>query len=200
MKMAQTGIIILAAGNSSRLGQAKQLVEYQGENLLQHSINVSSSLGEIPSVIVLGANHEKIVDKIELKGFSIVINPDWKKGMSISMQVGLKYLLEKNKNLTQVLLLLCDQPFVNEQLLTRLMDEKDSSKKGIACCAYANTIGVPVVFDQKYFDALFRLTSQEGAKKVILTNKEDVAIIDFPEGAVDIDTQEDLMRLKNYTL
>lgn len=199
MKMTKTGIIILAAGNSSRLGQAKQLVEYRGKNLLQHSIDVSRSLGEIPSVIVLGANHEKIVDKIDLKGLSIVINPDWKKGMSLSMQVGLKYLLEKNENLTQVLLLLCDQPFVNEQLLVRLMDEKNNANKGIACCVYANTLGVPAVFDRKYFDALFRLTSQEGAKKVILTNKEDVAIIDFPKGAVDIDTQEDLMRLKNYT-
>lgn len=197
MKKVQTGIIILAAGKSSRLGQAKQLVKYQGKNLLQKIIDEVANLINSESVVVLGANHQHVAKHIDFKNSTQVINPEWEGGMTTSMQAGLKFLLNKYPNFNQVMLLLCDQPYVDAKLLKNLIEAKASSKKGIVCCGYANTVGVPVIFEQMYFDALLQLKSKEGAKKVILAHQDDIEVIGFPKGAIDIDTPEDLNNLNN---
>lgn len=197
MSQVQTGIIILAAGKSSRLGQAKQLVEFNNKNLLQHTIDQLDELIDCVSVVVLGSNNLEIINKIDFKNSSKIINSEWEKGMSSSMQTGLKFLMLNYPYLQQVMLLLCDQPFVDGKLLKILLGEKEKTQKGIVCCSYADTVGVPAVFGKKYFDALLQLNVKEGAKKVILSNKEDLEEINFPKGAVDIDTPEDLENLKS---
>jgi molybdenum cofactor cytidylyltransferase len=187
----KTGIILLAAGSSSRLGRAKQLIEFQGKTLIQKAINEAKKSQADCLVSVLGANAELIQTGFDTSSATFIVNLDWQQGMSSSMQAGLRFLMEKEA-IDQVLLMLCDQPFVNASLLDQLITAKETSGKGIVAAAYSNTLGVPALFEERYFEELLQLTGSEGAKKVIFNHQAEVHALDFPLGAVDLDTEEDV--------
>jgi molybdenum cofactor cytidylyltransferase len=189
----KTGIILLAAGSSSRLGRPKQLIEFQGKKLIQKAIDEAQKSKADTLVVVLGWNPDLIKSGFDSDKIPYVINENWLEGMATSMQAGLRFLLEKEQP-DQVILMLVDQPFVDTSILNQLISLKGKSGKGIVACSYSDTLGVPVIFDQKYFEELLKLKGSDGAKKVILRNKADVFEIDFPLGAVDLDTEEDLRR------
>jgi molybdenum cofactor cytidylyltransferase len=142
-------------------------------------------------VVVLGANADLIQTGFDNPNTPFIINADWQNGMSSSMQAGLRFLMEKEE-IDQVLLMLCDQPFVDASLLDQLITTKETSGKGIVAAAYSNTLGVPALFDKRYFEELLKLTGSEGAKKVIFNHQAEVHALDFPLGAVDLDTEEDV--------
>ena len=187
----KTGIILLAAGSSSRLGRAKQLIEFQGKTLIQKAIDEANKSQADCLVVVLGSNTELIQTGFESSSAPLIINSDWQQGMSSSMQAGLRFLME-NEVIEQVVLMLCDQPFVDASLLDELITAKETSGKGIVAAAYSNTLGVPALFDRRYFEELVQLTGSEGAKKVIFNHQAEVHALDFPLGAVDLDTEEDI--------
>ena len=120
---AKIGVVILAAGSSSRLGYAKQLVEFNGKFLLQHVIDVSSLLDFDSKVLVFGARKEEIENKINSKEFEVVTNENWEEGMSTSIIAGLKKSQVIEKDLEHLLILLSDQPFVSKERIERLLDE-----------------------------------------------------------------------------
>jgi molybdenum cofactor cytidylyltransferase len=76
-----------------------------------------------------------------------------------------------------------------------LIEIQKSTGKGIVACKYADTLGVPALFTQRYFEEMKGLKNSEGAKKVIYNHLDDVAELDFPKGAVDIDTYEEYEEL-----
>ncbi len=185
-----TGIIILAAGQSSRMGKPKQQLQYQGNSLLQHTINIALQSPYRPVIVVLGAFADDIIPTIPPKPIDVIINTQWEEGMASSIRAGVDYL-QKSPGISNALVMLCDQPHVSSKLLTDIVRMKNQSGRSIVACAYNNTIGVPVLFDQKYFPELLSLTGQEGAKKILAGHSADITTIDFPLGAVDIDTMED---------
>jgi molybdenum cofactor cytidylyltransferase len=193
----KTGIILLAAGSSSRLGRPKQLINYQGKTLIQNSIEAAQHCAPHDLVVVLGCNPELIQKGIESKEVTVLVHAHWEEGMSSSMQCGLRHLLETSQ-VEQVILMLCDQPYVTQGLLDQLINEKKDSGKGIVACNYAGTLGVPALFDQHYFPELLALNGAEGAKKVILNHQDDIFLVDFPLGAVDLDTEEDVREFTRY--
>ena len=193
----KTGVILLAAGSSSRLGRPKQLLNYQGKKLIQNSIDAALNSAANDLVVVLGSNFELIQTGIESKEVLVLVHEHWEKGMSSSMQCGLRYLLETSQ-VEQVILMLCDQPYVTQDLLDQLMNGKKASGKGIVACSYSGTVGVPALFGQDYFPELLALKGTEGAKKVILNHQDDTFLIDFPLGTVDLDTEEDVQKFTGY--
>ena len=188
-----TGIIILAAGSSSRLGQPKQNLLYKGKTLLKNAIDTASSSLCKPVIVVLGANADVIKPTIENLPVSILQNEEWREGMASSIRLGITELKKIEPKATSVVLMLCDQPFVNAESINKLVQSQ--SKKGIVACAYNDTIGVPVLFDKFYFDELLKLKGQEGAKALLTKYPDDIAKIDFPLGSVDIDTIADYERI-----
>lgn len=192
----RTGVIILAAGSSSRLGQPKQLLEFKGKTLLEIAVEAAQNSLAQSCVLVLGSNSNLIFERISHTKVDRVINENWKNGMASSMQKGLKYLME-NSDPDQVILMLSDQPFVNNEILNLLIESKLKSNNEIIACTYKGTIGVPVLFTKKYFPELLSLSGSEGAKMIVMSHKEDLHLVDFPEGAIDIDTTEDYQRLKS---
>jgi len=193
----KTAIILLAAGSSSRLGRPKQLIEFQGKKLIQKAIEEAQKSKADSLVVVLGWNPELIKSTFDSKQIPFVINENWEEGMASSMQTGLRFLIEK-EHPDQVILMLVDQPFVDADLLNSLILEKEKSGKGIVACSYSDTLGVPAIFDRAYFEEMLSLKGSEGAKKVIMKHRADVFAVDFPLGAVDLDTEEDLERLKDW--
>lgn len=196
MSSNKIGIIILAAGSSSRLGQAKQLLKFKEKTLLEISLHAAHGSMADQMVLVLGANLNQIQQEINLAPYEVVINNDWNSGMASSIQTGLRHLLHQQK-FDAVILMISDQPFIEPNTINSLINKYLNSKKGIITSTYQDTFGVPVLFDQKYFNELLELKSKEGAKKIIYKHLDDIEKVDFPKGAVDIDTPEDYAKLIN---
>jgi molybdenum cofactor cytidylyltransferase len=188
-----TGIIILAAGPSSRLGTPKQNLVYQGQTLLQRAVKTALKSACKPVAVVLGANCESIRTTIKDSRVRIIYNQDWAEGMASSIRSGIKIIGQLQPEITSVILMLCDQPFVDAGLLNELVEKK--SKAGIVAASYNETFGPPALFDMLYFDDLLSLKGSEGAKKVIQKYPDKVIAIPFPQGSIDIDTMEDFEKL-----
>jgi molybdenum cofactor cytidylyltransferase len=185
-----TGIVLLAAGSSSRLGRPKQNLVFKGKTLVQHALDAAINSGCSPVVVVLGANKETIEPTIGDKPVTVIHNPDWQQGMATSVKAGITQL-QKTPDISTAIIMLCDQPFVDALLLQQLLQTQLQTGKGIIACAYRDTLGVPVLFHQEYFAALLDLTGDQGAKKLLAMYPNDVASVDFPKGGVDIDTIAD---------
>ncbi|SEH47748.1 nucleotidyltransferase family protein [Chryseobacterium culicis] len=195
--MKNTGIILLAAGGSSRMGSPKQLLLFEGKTLLEKIIDISLNVFEKENIIlVLGSEHEKIESSIQGKNISICINTNWKSGMASSINLGLKTLLLKFSEMEKCFISVCDQPYLNSDVFVEMINIFKTSKKEIAVAKYAETLGVPALFSKKYFEELIQLQGEQGAKKIILQNSDDVAVFEFEKGAIDIDTPSDYDNLK----
>lgn len=190
-----TGIIILAAGASSRLGRPKQQLLLQGGTLLQRAVRSAVASACQPVVVVLGANAETIAPSIASEQIHITQNNSWDQGMASSVKAGLQALLELEPNCSSVLLMLCDQPFVDTAVLHSLLEAHAISGNGIVACNYGHTLGAPVLFSAHYFKDLLALEGQEGARKLLHQYPEEVASVLFPKGAIDIDTVSDYLAL-----
>ncbi len=187
-------ILILAAGSSSRLGEPKQLLDWHGNTLLQHAIKTALQVS-VSTTVILGANEEMIRPTITDFPISIVLNKKWEEGMSSSIRAGMNFL-EGNKY-KAVLIMLCDQPFVNVLLLENMISVFEKNEQPIVACEYNNKLGVPALFDFSFFKKLKDLKGQKGAKALIMSNLESVEKVVFEKGKIDVDTQEDWTRLKN---
>lgn len=194
-KPATIGLIILAAGASTRMGKPKQLLPFQGQSLIQYSTQIGLTSRCFPVVVVLGANASLI--KLDIKDLPVFIteNTKWMHGMASSIHSGLEMLLSINPNVEAAIIMLCDQPFVKATLLNQLIDTYHQSQKPIIACSYEGTLGVPTLFDKSYFAQLQALKGQEGARKIIASHSSLVEKISFPQGSVDIDTPEDYLSL-----
>lgn len=176
------------------MGEPKQLLPFEGKTFLQCTIDAALGSQATNKVVVLGADKDEIKKTFRADTIPVIHNPDWEKGMASTMQKGLNYLT-KYKTPDQVIILLCDQPFVHSGILDALIETQKTTGKGIVACKYSETLGVPVLFTKKYFPEMLALKGSDGAKKLIYAHLDDVAEVDFPKGAVDIDTYEDYEQL-----
>lgn len=195
--MKNTGIILLAAGNSSRMGSPKQLLMYHGKTFLERIIDTALEIFD-PNhiVLVLGARHYEISSVIKNKNIHIVINENWKSGLASSIQVGMKTISVLFPEMEGCFISVCDQPYLTGDLFSKMLQLKETSEKEIVVAKYADTLGVPALFSKKYFKQLMELTGEQGAKKIIQQNMNDVESFEFEKGAVDIDTPSDYTHLK----
>jgi molybdenum cofactor cytidylyltransferase len=186
-----TAAIILAAGESSRLGQPKQNLIFNGKTLLELAVESGRKSECEKIIVVLGANSNEIKPLI---GASILYNEGWREGMASSIRTA---MLEINNDpsVDKVIMMLCDQPFVSAALLNSLIHKQNETAKTIIASAYNGTNGVPVLFDRSLFSELLLLQGHEGAKKLLKNHVDDIATIPFEQGGIDIDTSEDYERL-----
>lgn len=194
--MNSTGIIILAAGNSTRLGRPKQLLPYQGKTMLTHVIAEAQAASLQPVIVVTGAYHAAIQDSLEEQPVHIVFNPQWETGMASGIVAGLDKALTLLPHLQSVIVAVCDQPHISSDLFRSLVQQQTDSGRGMIACAYSETYGTPVLFHRRYFKELSMLSGDAGAKQLLKRHDEDVATLPFPEGKIDIDTEEDFRTLQ----
>ncbi|WP_299762087.1 nucleotidyltransferase family protein [uncultured Pontibacter sp.] len=193
----ETGLIILAAGASTRLGRAKQQLVYKGQNLLQRAVQEGYASACTPVVVVLGARAAQL--ELDLPAAPVLHtteNPDWQQGMASSVKAGLQKMLAVAPAVGGIILMVCDQPFADRHILNNLINTLQSSEKKIAACAYSETLGTPVMFSKPLFQELLQLQGQEGAKKLLFKYAHDVAAVPFAKGSIDIDTAADYAALR----
>ena len=183
-----TAIVLLAAGESRRMGQPKQLLDFKGVPLLRHVALTALAVG--PVIVVLGALADSLRFALDGIPVEIVVNEQWEAGMGASIQTGLR-LLEGRGDVTGAILALADQPFVTAEFFARLIAEHVRSGKGIVAASYAGTVGVPAYFSRAAFPHLMALPAGQGCKGVILAQVDDRVLFECPEAELDLDTPED---------
>ena len=188
-------VIILAAGESKRMGKPKQLMPLGRITILEQTVDnfLSSEVSEV--VVVLGHRAEEMVNLIASRLVTVAVNPAYRKGMSTSIAAGLGLISDKAQG---VMLALADQPFIDSQTINRLVEAFGAHSKGITIPIYQGRRGHPVIFDIKYKEELLRLKGDVGGREIVDRHPDDVLEVAVNcEGiCVDIDTV-DSYHLKN---
>ncbi|MFT4759432.1 MAG: molybdenum cofactor cytidylyltransferase [Paraglaciecola sp.] len=197
--ISDISILILAAGNSSRLGQPKQLVNFGGKPLICHIIEQALFVKMRSVFVVLGGNKSLILPKITHLPVTIVDNENWAKGMGSSIATGLKAIQEQNPETTGIVTLLCDQPFVSADLIHQIIQKQEETQAAIVASSYSGNAGVPAFFSQSIFKELLNLSEKGGARKIIRQHLSEIECVSFSEGIFDIDTPEDLNRIQEWS-
>ena len=190
------GAVILAAGGSSRFGQAKQLIPFRGKSLVRRIIDAACEAGCSPVVVVTRSEDEELHCELDRAGVVMVQNQQWSRGIGSSIRCGIEALTNSSPAVEATVLLVCDQPAVDARVIQRLIALRETSGKTIVASTYADTLGVPALFTRSVFQELLSLDDKAGAKSIVLRNRERVASLSFPEGEIDIDTWEDWEKLE----
>lgn len=191
--------IILAAGNSSRMGQPKQLMRINDEALLVRTIKTVAAAGLLNTeiTVVLGSDYAQHRDVVSPLKVNIEHNINWADGMGSSLKYGLKKIMEQKP--AGVLILVCDQPLLTQEHLQKIIQLFQTSPQSIIASHYNNTNGVPAIFPSPLFDQLLMIGDEQGAKKVLQQNQHNLISVDFPNGVIDLDTPEDYKTFCNTT-
>ena len=194
--MKNVGIIILAAGASRRMGRPKQLLPINGQPLLLRVVEEALSSPVTHVMVVLGSNHESHGELLETYPVHLVNNPDWHKGIGTSIRRGVDEMNSKVKNLDAVLIMVGDQPAIRFEYLSHMINTYQRSSSLAIASGYAGTYGVPALFDKTLFDELRNLNDEQGAKAILSSRRNEILVLDCPEGELDLDTPEDVIRFQ----
>ena len=192
------GIILLAAGPSTRLGKPKQLLQHNGKSLLKNSMEEALNANADSVMVVLGAHSNLLYGEIDKNKVQLVVNTEWEEGMASSIRIGLKSLLKLIPSVETVIFIVCDQPHLSASLLNELLITHQKTGKPIVASNYGEAIGPPALFHKSFFSELMQLKGDTGAKKIIQQHSSEIATVSFPEGQIDIDSPADYEALQKY--
>ncbi len=163
--------VILAAGESSRMGSPKALLAHQGRPFLEHLIEVTRHPQVTVQRVVLGAHAEETLSQLKLDPASVVVNPDWRQGQLSSIHAALKSL---PTNTDGMLLCLVDHPLITKALVGELIEEFYASGKPIVLPTYKGKRGHPVIFASRLYAELLAAPADKGARTVVWAHAEEV--------------------------
>jgi len=185
--------ILLAAGEGSRLGRPKALVELGGQTLAERGIALLRAGGADPVLVVTGAA------AVEIDGARAVHNPDWRSGMGSSLAAGLRALDETGSG--AAVIALADQPLVGAEAVRRLIAAYQAGAS-VAVAAYAGKPRNPVLIAREHWAAVTELAAGDtGARPFLRAHPELVTLVECGDTGSpdDVDTPEDLARVRTAT-
>jgi molybdenum cofactor cytidylyltransferase len=185
-------VLVLAAGQGSRMGTIKQLLPWKGTTFLEHTLNKLILLKGLQIYVVLGAHYESIVSACNLKHerISHIRNDQWEDGLSTSIRMGLKHILETKKPYNGVMVCLADQPLFTLDFYTQMLALFSQGNHKIIATSYEKRSGVPAVFDMDCITELLTLEGDRGAQQIMKHYKDQMLVLDAGTMNQDIDTLE----------
>jgi len=195
--MENIGILVLAAGKSSRMNGIKQLKKINNKTLLDITLEKLKSRYSDEIYCVLGANAAAIKSEITSKNIQFIENLNYEKGLSSSIVSGITYFKKEALNFDGIFIVLADQPGIEITYLESLIAIFKENTDRIIASNYGNKLGVPAIFPKKYFSELLLIKGDKGAKEFINQRKSEVLCPEFSTNFFDIDTKEDLELFKN---
>jgi len=179
--------IILAAGESSRMGFPKQLAEYKGKTILETVVETVSDNIE-NSIVVLGHENETLTEKIDFKNSTILINESWEEGIISSIRTGLFYL-SSDKNIDGALIFMGDQPAINSLVIEKLLTTKHDNDE-VLVPQYRYQKGYPILIPRFFWNKLELITQDD-------TDGDDSVFKNFE--LIDyFETSESKMKILNF--
>ena len=183
-------VIVLAAGESRRMGKLKPLLRFRDTTFLEQIISVLKLSNVDRITVVLGAGAETIEKSIDLSGTDVVVNKDYRKGQLSSLVAGLKNTPAETD---AILVCLVDNPFITKTVVNRIISKFKETKSPIVVPVFNKKRGHPALFSRSLFKELCNAPAKEGARYVLYSNEEKMLELEMPESGilVGIDTPED---------
>ncbi len=190
--------IVLAAGSSVRLGQPKQLIRFQCKSLLRWVLEAALASRLEHTVLVLGHEAapitEALGDLARHPHLAVLVNNRYQDGQGTSLQAGLRAI---QRRFSAVMFLLGDQPLVGTGTINTLLTQFLASDKDICVPVCRGKRANPTIFSRRFYDRIFSISGDTGARALIDNHPEDVLRVPFddPSRFLDVDDQDDLDRL-----
>ncbi len=193
--MHKVGAIILAAGQSKRMGKPKLLLPFLNTPLIHYPVSLAVGKKFHPILVVGGKYIHELQAELDeySEQISIIYNSNYGKGMSTSLWAG---ILAIEEQVDAVFIFLGDQPFVSGVVVETMMEiYKRNREKGVKIVRprYKSQPGHPILFDKTLFREFRNLSGDEGGKSIIEANHESLIYVDFENTMlnIDIDTPQD---------
>lgn len=180
--------VILAAGESRRMGFPKALLPYQGRTFLEHLIAITEDPRIGAQRVVIGAHQEQITQRVKLPAGDWVVNREWEKGQLSSIRAAIESL--KSMDMEGIVVLLVDHPFVTTSVLDSLVDAFDRSPRSIVIPTCRKRRGHPVIFPSSLFPELSSASDDVGARAVVWAHAKDVIEVSTQEEGVLLDIDD----------
>jgi len=182
--------VILAAGESRRMGSPKLLLPFEGSTVLGTVVREVRRAGLSSILVVLGAEQEKIRAALRDQPVEFVKNPDFRRGMLSSVQCGLQSL---PATASAAMLFLADQPSLSGSIIGKLLQARERTAQGLIVPVFAGTRGHPLLLSMKYKDEVLTLDPAIGLRELLINHPDDILEVEVEDEAVlkDIDTPED---------
>ena len=196
----RVGAIILAAGRSTRMGEAKQLLRLGENSVLGKTLENVRTAGVDEIVLVLGFSAETIRQQLPISvidGLKIVVNQDYEQGMASSLREGLSAL---DPQTDAALIVLADQPFVRPETLDQIIDRHRCSNAQIVIPLYKGFRGNPVLLDRSVFPEVMALDGDVGCRAIFGSHSEGIVKVEVNDVGIllDIDNKDDYERLRRF--
>jgi molybdenum cofactor cytidylyltransferase len=188
--------VILAAGTSTRMGTAKQLLQLDDRPLLQHVLNCVRASGVKEIVLVLGFAAEEIQKEIDVQNARVVLNENYRRGMGTSLKEGLSAV---DPQCAGALIILGDQPFVRSATLDLLMAEHHRSEAQIVIPTYRGFRGNPVLLDRSVFPEVMALDGDMGCRAIFGDHLGGIVKLPVDDAGIllDIDRHSDFETVRH---
>src|SRR5215469_7574304 len=192
------GAVVLAAGKSTRMGEPKQLVPWNGRPLLEHTLANLRNIKLNEIVVVLGCGADAVRKRVDLHDIKVVENKNYEQGMGNSLGVGVSALAEATDG---VLIVLADQPFVRSGTYEQLIDQYRQSDAQIVIPTYRGFRGNPVLLNRSVFNEVMALKGDVGCRAIFGDHCDGIVKVEVDDVGVllDIDNHEDYERLRNFS-
>ena len=185
--------VVLAAGGSTRLGTPKQLLLVDGQPLIRRAVEAACATSCEHVAVVLGASATEVTRAIGHSRATTLFNAEWSSaGMSSSLHIAVHWAQELA--VEALLLVVCDQPALATPHLSALLAAYKREQRSVAS-RYQGALGVPALIEARHFSRLLAIEGDRGAAP-LLRSGVDVSAIDWPEGAIDLDTELDVARFR----
>ncbi len=184
------GLVLLAAGASTRMGQPKQLLPVGAKPLLRHVAETALTAPVSPVVVVLGANAAQIAPSLDGLAVHVVVNDAWHDGLASSLRTGITALTHLAPNIDGAVIALGDQPDFSAANVAKLIAAKQRSGRSIAASQYRGNLMPPALFAATHFTELMSLRGDAGAKALFQSHADQVTAVAM-DALHDLDTPED---------
>ena len=188
-------ILIPAAGASERLGQVKQLVQYNTGSLIQNAVNTAHSIAPREIIVITGSNAKAVNDAVQQTPVRWIHNPNWSTGMGGSIALGATAISPESIGL---MIFLCDQWRIQTQDLSELAGVWQSDPARIVCAEAEGLLMPPAIFPSSCFRQLQELGGNQGARILFQKYPELLRPVSLKNAVFDLDTEAQLAQLKTF--
>ena len=185
---ARHGVVLLAAGRSRRLGEAKQLLEIGGEKLVRRASRLALATSPLDAVVVTGDHAEAVEEALRGLAVRCVAAEDSDEGMGRSLAAGLRHL---DSACAGALVVVCDQPALTAGHLARLVEAWEAVPSSAAASGYAGTVGVPAVLPRAWFPRLMGAGGDRGARELLREHAGEIPVVPDERLGEDVDHPEE---------